>query len=193
MKTLSVVSAVALAVSVSVTSFVQAAPLKVGDKAPDFTATTIDGKTLALTDAKGADAVVICFTCLKCPVAVAYEGRFVDFARKYGNKKVKFLAINVNKGENLKDMKGRAEDKGFNFPFAYDETGLSAEAYGARVTPHLFVVDKNGKVAYIGSFDDNMNPKRVKKHFVTDAVDALLAGKTPEVTHSQAFGCGIKR
>ena len=78
-------------------------------------------------------------------------------------------------------MKTRAEEKDFNFPYAYDESGKSAAAYRARVTPHLFIIDADRKVAYIGSFDDNMVSKKVTKNYVCDAVDALLGGKKPSV------------
>jgi peroxiredoxin len=167
--------------------------LSVGDKAPNYKAESVDGKVAKLGDTKGAKAVVVCFTCNKCPIAVAYEDRFIEFVKKYKDKGVQFIALNVNKTENLEEMKKRAEEKKFNFTYAYDESGKSATAYGARVTPHLYVIDRDGVVAYIGSFDDNMKAKRATKHYVVDAVDALLEGKRPETTETKAFGCTIKR
>ncbi len=166
--------------------------LKVGDKGPDFTAETVDGKPITLGDTKGAKAVVICFTCNGCPVARAYEDRFIEFAGKYADKGVKFVAINVNKGETLEAMKNRAEEKGFNFPYAYDESRESAKSYGARVTPHLFILDEDGVVAYIGAFDDNMKMGDVKERYAIDAVEALLRGDSPKTTETKAVGCGIK-
>ena len=172
---------------------VHAEDLTVGDKAPSFKAQTTADKSITLADTKGAKAIVICFTCNKCPVARAYEDRFIDFNKKYRDKDVKFIALNVNTTENLEEMKERAENKKFNFPYAYDESGKSAEDYGARVTPHMFVVDADGVLAYMGAFDDNMNPKEVKESYVVAAVDALLKGDKPETTETKAFGCGIKR
>lgn len=168
-----------------------AAEIEVGAKAPEFKATGVDGKEYSLSSAsKDAKAVVVCFTCNNCPMAVAYEDRFIDFAKNYADKGVKFIAINVNSSEDLEKMKVRNEEKGFNYPYAFDKTGDSARAFGARVTPHLFVIDGDGKVAYRGSFDDkNQNPS---KHYVADAVDAVLAGKSPEVATTSAFGCGIR-
>jgi peroxiredoxin len=167
--------------------------IKVGDAAPEFKAETVDGKTLTLADTKGSKVVVITFTCNNCPVAVAYEDRFIEFAKQYEDKGVALVAINVNVTEDLEAMKKRAEEKGFNFPYAYDGSGKSAEAYGARVTPHMYIVDGDGKIAYIGAFDDNMNRDKVTKTYVVDAVDALLAGKRPEVSETKAVGCTIKR
>lgn len=171
-----------------------AAELEVGAKAPDFKGLPgTDGKEYGLSDMKDAKVVVVCFTCNQCPMSVNYEDRFVEFSKKYADKGVKFIAINANKAnesETLEAMKTRAEEKGFNFPYVYDESGKSASDYGAKVTPHLFVLDGKRTVAYIGSFDDKA--KGATKHYVADAVDAVLAGKTPEVTSNKAFGCGIR-
>src|SRR5690606_16162913 len=115
----------------------------------------------SLDDYKDAKAIVVTFTCNVCPVAVAYEDRFVEFTKKYGEKGVKFVAINCSPSEDLEKMKQRAEEKGFNFPYAYQEDGSAAKAYGAKVTPHIYVLDQDRNVAYIGAFDDNQNESKV--------------------------------
>ena len=169
-----------------------AAELEIGAKGPDFKAKGVDKKDYTLANAKEAKVVVLCFTCNRCPVSVAYEDRFIAFTKAYKKKGVEFVAINCNnRTENLEKMAQRAEEKGFNFPYAFDESGEAAGAYGARVTPHIFVLDKNRKLAYKGAFDDSM--KNPKKNYVADAVTALLAGETPKVTTTKAVGCGIAR
>lgn len=167
--------------------------LDVGDKAPDFKAIGVDGEEYTLEGAmKDAEAVVVCFTCNQCPVAQAYEDRFIAFNKDFEEQKIKFVAINVNP-ESMDDMKAKAEEKGFNFPYAQDESGESAKAYGAQVTPHLFVVDKEGKVAYIGAFDDNAEePEKVEEKYLEDAVKAVLKGEEPKKTKTRAVGCGIR-
>jgi peroxiredoxin len=165
------------------------AAVKSGDAGPDFKAKGVDGKDYNLGNIKDAKATVLCFTCNRCPMAISYEDRFIEFAKKYQDKGVKFVAINVNSGEDVSAMKQRAEEKGFSFPYVYDESGDSARAYGARVTPHLFVLDSKGKVVYQGAFDDAAN--NPTKHYIVDAVDAVLAGKTPAVAETRAFGCNI--
>jgi peroxiredoxin len=179
-----------LAVLALVSTSFAAEKLATGDKAPDFSAKTTDGKDINLANQSDAKVVVVCFTCNICPVAVAYEDRFIEFTKQYKDKGVSFVAINVNTTEDLEAMKQRAEEKGFNFPYAYDATGDSCRAYGAKVTPHLFVLDKDRTIAYQGSFDDNQR-KPTKAH-LKDAVDALLAGKAVEVSTTNAFGCGIR-
>jgi peroxiredoxin len=164
--------------------------IALGEKAPDFKVKGIDGKEYTLESFKDAKAIVITFTCNNCPVAVAYEDRFIEFAKKTKEKGVAFLAINCNTSENLAAMKQRAEEKGFPFVYAYDETSDSGHKYGARVTPHIFVLDKDRKVAYRGSFDDKQDGPT--KSYLADAVAAVIAGKKPELASTKAFGCGIK-
>ena len=180
--------AVAAVMIISTSSF--AAGVAIGDKAPDFEAVGVDGRLVNLESVKDAKVVVVNFTCNDCPVATAYEDRFIEFAKRYEDKGVKMLAINVNVSEDLDMMRERAQSKGFNFPYAYDASGDSARAYGATVTPHLFILDQNRNVAYKGSFDDKMSEPT--KHFAVDAVEAILAGKKPETASTKEFGCGIE-
>ena len=168
-----------------------AADVEVGGKAPDFKATGTDGKAYSLAKMGDAKAVVVCFTCNHCPVAVAYEDRFINFTKKYAKQGVKFVAINVNP-EDLEAMKTRVEEKGFNFPYLKDASGDSAKAFGAQVTPHMFLLDKNRKLAYAGAFDDNMDATQVSANYLVDAVDAVLAGKTPKTTRTRPVGCRIR-
>lgn len=168
-----------------------ASALDIGDEAPAFMAKGIDGKEYTLEKvSEKSEVVVVCFTCNQCPVAVAYEDRFVEFNKKYKGKKVTFIALNCNnRTEGLEAMKQRVEEKGLNFVYAFDESGAAAKEYGARVTPELFVI-KDGKIAYHGAYDDSLNDPT--KSYLVDAVDALLANTTPEVAETRAFGCGIK-
>ncbi|MGH7202201.1 MAG: thioredoxin family protein [Planctomycetaceae bacterium] len=169
--------------------------VNVGDAAPTFAGLPgTDDKSHSLSDFKDAQVVVVAFTCNGCPVAKAYEERFVEFTNSYKDKGVAFVAINVNnvEADKLPAMKKRAEQKGLNYPYLYDASQASAKQYGATVTPHLFVLDKDRKIAYMGAFDDEINPANVKQNYVPNAVDALLAGQAPEITESRQFGCGIK-
>ena len=184
------VMALSTLVSVGLVTGSNAADLEIGGKAPDFKAIGVDGKEYSLASLMDAKATVIAFTCNRCPVAVAYEDRFIEFQKKYASKDVKFVAINVNSTEDLKAMKERAEEKGLNYPYVYDESGDSARAFGAKVTPHLFVLDAKGALAYQGSFDDKQRDPTI--NYIEQAVDAVLAGTKPEVTMTKAFGCGIK-
>jgi len=181
--------AIAFALSLASTGF--GAGIKVGEKAPDFEAKGVDGKNYSLKSTSDAKVTVICFTCNHCPVAVAYEDRFIEFANKYKEKGVQFVAINVNP-ESEMDMKQRAEEKGFPFAYCKDESGKSARAFGARVTPHIFVLNQKRELAYVGAFDDNLDDSKVKEHYVTDAIDAILAGKPVAKATTRPVGCSIR-
>jgi len=173
----------------------QAAKLKIGDKAPDWSRIIgVDDKRHSLSEYKRAKVIVTVFTCNHCPVAVAYEDRLVALQKDYKKKGVQVIAVNVNNipADRLAKMKDRAKAKKFNFPYIYDKTQKIGRDYGAKVTPHVFVLDKNRKIAYMGAVDDNMSVKAVKVRFLREALDALLAGKAPPKTVTKQFGCSIK-
>lgn len=169
--------------------------LKIGDKAPDFKDLPgVDGKKHCLSDYADAKVVVVIFTCNHCPVAVAYEDRIIQLQKDYKDKGVQVIAINVNNipADRLDKMIERAKEKGFNFPYLYDETQQSAREYGATCTPHFFVLCQERKIAYMGAMDDSNNPGKVKENWLRDAIDALLAGKAPPKQVTQQRGCSIK-
>ncbi|MGV3607099.1 MAG: thioredoxin family protein [Planctomycetaceae bacterium] len=170
-----------------------AAELSPGDAAPEFGPLEgVDGKNYSTANTKRAKALVIVFTCNECPVAIAYQEKFNEFAKKYSKQGVAFIAINSNNAtENLAAMKEHAEKSGFAFPYVFDKSGEVADAFGAKVTPHVFVLDAQRKLVFSGPFDNKQTG--ATKHFVDEAVTAALAGKTPEVAKARPFGCSIHK
>jgi len=169
--------------------------VKVGDPAPKWSGIIgVDDKKHGLDDYAKAKLVVLVFTCNHCPIAVLYEDRLIELQKDYRSKGVRVVAVNVNNipDDRLEKMKERAKSKKFNFPYLYDESQKMGHDYGAKVTPHVFLLDKDRKVAYIGAVDDNNNPKAVKVKFVRDALDALLEGHQPPKTQTEARGCTVK-
>lgn len=172
----------------------QAAPA-VGEAGPAWSGLVgVDDKSHSLDEYADAKLVVVVFTCNHCPVAQAYQDRLIELAGDYKDQGVQFVAINVNNidADKLPAMKQRAEEKGFNFPYLYDPSQQIGHAYGATVTPHVFVLDQDRHVAYMGAIDDSQNPDNVTQQYLRDALDALLAGRTPETASTQQFGCSIK-
>lgn len=173
-----------------------AAELEIGARAPGFDLVdAISGETVYFSP--GAETTVLIFTCNQCPYSKAFENRIVALANEYQAKGVKFLAVNPNDdvrypGETLDKMKERAADKGFSFPYLKDGDSAIARAYGARVTPHVFVVDSDGVVRYRGYVDDSAKPGEREHTGLEDALDAVLAGESIEVDSTKAFGCTIK-
>ncbi len=173
---------------------VSASELTPGDVAPNFHGLPgTDGEKHGLADYRDAKAIVLVFTCNHCPVASGYEERLVALQKQYRGKGVQFVAINVSTmpADRLAAMQQRAKEKDFNFPYLYDASQKIGRDYGAAVTPHIFLLDKNRKIAYVGAIDDNLNPRKVKTHYLADALDSLLAGKKPPQETTKAFGCGI--
>jgi peroxiredoxin len=174
---------------------VRAADLKIGDAAPAFSKLAgVDGKMHSLADYTH-DVLVVAITCNHCPVAVAYEDRIIDFAKKHTNtpgSKVGLVAINVNNTDQdkLDKMVERSKEKGFNFDYIYDPSQKIARELGARVTPEFFVFDKDRKLVYHGAFDNSQ--KDPTENYLEPAVKAALAGTKPAIAETTPKGCGVK-
>lgn len=174
---------------------------KVGDTATDFKLKNVNGKTVSLANYKAAKGYIVVFTCNHCPYAKAYESRIMDLDKKYAAKGYPVIAISPNDpvaepADSFEKMQEQATKKGYTFPYLIDETQDITRAYGAKATPHVYVLQKTpagNVVKYIGAIDDDTeNTKADKVKYVEGAVNALLNGKQPEVTATKAIGCSIK-
>ena|SRR5688572_15963802 len=182
--------------------------LEIGAAAPDFKLLGVDGKTYSLADFKSSKVLVIIFTCNHCPTSQAYEERIKKIVTDYKDKGVQVVAISPNATEGLslselgytdvsdtyEEMKYRAKDKEFNFPYLYDgETQATSEKYGPVATPHVFIFDKDRKLRYQGRIDDMEKPtKTPNSHDTRAAIDDLLANKDVAVKTTKVFGCSTK-
>ncbi len=171
--------------------------LAVGTKAPAFSlVNAADGKTVAMKPNDGKLKVVV-FTCNQCPYAKAFEPRIIELANKYQHRGVTFYAVNPNdenkfSEETLENMKARADDQEYPFPYLKDGDSSIARAYGARVTPHVFLVDGEGVVRYRGYVDDSAKPAERKTTGLTNALEAIMSGREVGIAETRAFGCSIK-
>ncbi len=181
-------------------------PLPIGSPAPDFRLPGVNGKTYSLGDFASAKVLVMVFTCNHCPTAQAYEGRVARLQADYRDKGVAVVAISPNDpaavrldelgytdlGDSFDDMKVRAKDHGYTYPYLYDgETQATARAYGVLATPHVFIFDADRKLQYQGRFDDG-EVKAVKSPDARNAVVALLAGRPVPAATTRVFGCSTK-
>ena len=180
--------------------------LELGAKAPDFKLPGVDGKEYTLASFEEAKLLVVLFTCNHCPTAQAYEQRVIDFYEKYRPQGVELVAISPNSaeavrldelgysdlGDTLEDMKLRAKDQDFKFPYLYDgETQKTSTEYGVMATPHVYVFDQNRVLQYVGRIDD-AEVKEPKSHDLINAVEELLAGKSVTTPKTRVFGCSTK-
>ena len=198
---------VAVACALSLACAAQATTLAIGSAAPDFSLPGVDGKTYTLDSFREAEALVVVFTCNHCPTAQAYEDRIQQLAKAYAEKKVAVVAISPNDavavrldelgytdvGDSLDDMKQRAKDKGFTFPYLYDgDDQKVSRAYGPVATPHVFIFDRQRKLRFAGRIDNSEKPDRVTTHDTRDALEAVLAGKPVATETTKVFGCSVK-
>lgn len=153
----------------------------------------VDGKNHSLDDLKNAKAVVVVFTCNHCPVAQSYEKRLVKLANESRKKGVELVAISVSRYEadSLEAMKKRSADVKYPFAYLQDSTQMIGKKYGALWTPSVFLLDAKRQVVYMGGVDDSIYAEKVERHFLKDAIDAVLAGKPVELTETKPVGCPI--
>lgn len=180
--------------------------LEIGQKAPDFRLPGIDGKFHTLSEYK-AGVLVILFSCNHCPTAQAYEDRVIRFVDDYKDKDVQLVEISPNSppgllleelgytdlSDSFEEMKIRAKDKGYNFPYLYDgDTQEVSLKYGPAATPQAFVFDKDRHLQYVGRLDGKEKPGSANAEDLRAAVDALLEGKLPKTQVTKTFGCSTK-
>lgn len=172
--------------------------LQLGDLAPDFDLSGVDGRSYSLRNFADSPLLVIVFSCVHCPYVVGSEERMMQFERDYRARGVAFVALNSNAETTYADdsfagMQARAQERGFEFPFLHDKTQQVALAYGALKTPHYFVFDAARKLRYTGRMDDRpRHPGEETTRELRDAVDALLEGQEIAVPLSNPIGCNVK-
>lgn len=171
--------------------------LALGDPGPAFSLKGTDGAMHSLEETRGPKGTAIIFTCNECPFSKGYEDRLISIAKEFQPKGVGFIAINANDpkvqpGDGYEFMVKRAEEKSFPYPYVVDDTQAIALAYGAKVTPHVFLLDADGKLVYRGRVDDSLDLLKVKKGDFRAALNALVTGKPIPVADTKAFGCGVK-
>lgn len=181
--------------------------LEIGSTAPNFKLLGIDDKFYTLDNFKNAEILVVIFTANHCPTAQAYEDRIIQLVKDYKDKNVSIVCISSNNpealrldemgysdlGDTFEEMKIRAKDKGFDFPYLYDgDKQEAAKVYGAMATPHVFIFDKLRKLRFTGRIDDAENIKKATTHDTRNAINALIEGKKVSVEKTKAFGCSIK-
>lgn len=177
-------------------------PWRIGDVV-DFEAPTLEGKKVRLADLRGK-VVVVDFWSIRCPWSRGYDDRLKALFEDYSKKGVVFLALNPNNTEVARSGKDpyaaiRKYVRRAKIPFTVgiDRNGAIARRFGARTTPHAFVIDPKGRLVYAGGIDDDFQFRKSREGeeptpWLRNALDAVLAGKKVEPAVTQPFGCSIK-
>lgn len=181
--------------------------LAIGANAPDFDLPGVDGTRYTLASFAPAKVLVIVFTANHCPTAQAYEDRIAKLHADFSGRGVQLVLVSPNDplalrldeqsytdlGDSFEEMKVRAKDKGWTFPYLYDgDTEEMSRKYGPVATPHVFVFDAARTLRFVGRVDDNENPAKSKTADARDAIEAVLAGRPVAVETTKVFGCSVK-
>jgi peroxiredoxin len=172
---------------------------QVGDTATDFRLKNVDGQLYSLSDIPNAKGYIVVFTCNVCPYAKGYEQRIIELHQKYAPQGYPVVAINPNdpavqSGDSFEEMQKLAKEHTYPFLYLFDERQEVYPVYGATKTPHVFLLDKNRVVKYIGAIDDSPEDAAgVEVPYLANAIEALKMGKEPDPSVTRAIGCGIKR
>ncbi|MGH2454557.1 MAG: thioredoxin family protein [bacterium] len=163
-----------------------------------FTLPGVDGKTYGPESFAETPALAVIFWCNHCPYVRAWEDRVIALAQEYADRGVQFLLINSNDpakypDDSFEQMTVRAREKGYPFPYLFDESQAVARQYGATRTPEIFLFDRDRTLRYHGATDDSVDdPAAVRVRFFRDAIEAVLGGRAPEVAETPPRGCTIK-
>lgn len=177
------------------------AQYKVGDVATDFKLKNVNEKFVSLKDYDSAKGFIVIFTCNHCPYAKAYEDRIIELDKNFKELGYPVIAINPNDPalqpqDSFEEMQVRAKEKGFTFPYLFDDGQKVFPVYGATKTPHVYILQKeNDKniVKYIGAIDNNYEDANdVSERFVYEALSNLLKGEKVDQPNTVAIGCSIK-
>jgi peroxiredoxin len=173
--------------------------LPLGTKAPDFSLVNVDGRTISLADFKGKPALLVAFICNHCPFVKHIANPLAQLTAEYMAKGAAVVGINSNDAasypaDSPEQMVREAEERGYQFPYLYDDTQDIAKDYQAACTPDFFLFDGNQKLVYRGQFDDSRPDSGipVTGKDLRAALDAVLAGKKPSENQRPSIGCNIK-
>jgi peroxiredoxin len=173
--------------------------LPLGTKAPDFSLINVDGQTVSLADFADAPALLVMFICNHCPFVKHLAPALAQLAPVYMARNVAVVGINSNDASNYpadspEQMVHEAEERGYQFPYLYDENQEVAKAYRAACTPDFFLFDGDQRLVYRGQFDDSRPDSGIPitGRDLRAALDAVLAGKRPSEEQRPSIGCNIK-
>jgi peroxiredoxin len=173
--------------------------LPLGTKAPDFSLVNVDGRTVSLADFQKSPALLVIFMCNHCPFVKHLADSLAQFTAEYTAKGAAVVGISSNDvatypADSPEQMVREAEERGYQFPYLYDETQEVAKAYRAACTPDFFLFDRDRRLAYRGQFDDSRPDSGIPitGKDLRAALDAVLAGKKPSEKQLPSIGCNIK-
>lgn len=187
--------------AVALVSFAPVTELPIGAEMPKADVKmkdVVSGKEVSLKDAVKKNGLLVMFSCNTCPYVIRNQQRTREVAAFAQKNEIGVILINANAAQRTGDdsheaMKQYAKVQGYKWYYAADDKNELADAFGATRTPENFLFNKDGKLVYHGSIDDNPNESDVKRKHLLTAIEEMLNGKEVSVTKTRSVGCGIKR
>ena len=175
-------------------NFLEKKVVKLGQTVPDFKLKDAMGKTHQLSSDRGKP-VMIHFWSATCPFVMRYEERLQEIADEYSKRGVVIFGIDSNSNETADQIKKVSANRKVNYPILIDSGNQVADQFGAITTPHIFILDKDGKLIYEGAVDDQgwSEDNPVKKRYVREALNAHLSGLPIPISQTKSVGCTVKR
>ena len=171
--------------------------ISIGSKMPgsDYILKNINGKESELSTYKKENGLLVIFSCNTCPWVIRWQGRYNPISELCSKNNIGFVAVNSNASQHdgvdsFDLMKEHADKYEYMFPYVLDSEASLAKAFGAMVTPHVYLFDKNGDLRYRGAIDDG--PKRVKRDYLVDAISSVSKDKSVRIKTTKTLGCSIK-
>jgi thiol-disulfide isomerase/thioredoxin len=166
---------------------------EIGDPVPPFSLPDTSGVAHAVPQDPAPAATVIAVTCNHCPHVIAWNPHIRRAAEEYGERGVRFLAINANDSsrypaDSFEAMQRFVRDQQWPIPYLHDETQDVARALGAQATPHIFVLDAGHRLVYRGA----PSSEHENAEWLRAALDATLAGTAPAEAETRPRGCSVK-
>ena len=194
------IATIAATITLLLTALPGAWALDLGDSAPlaDKRMKNVDGSMVSIASAAGEKGTLVIFGCNHCPWVVAWQDRIAALGNAAMTQGVGVIMVNSNDpkaypSDDFDGMVKRAEEVGYQFPYVVDDDSGVAKAFGAKHTPEAFLFNREGKLVYHGTIDDNaQNPEQVEKRYLKEAVDAVVAGNAVPTPQTKALGCSIK-
>ena len=173
------------------------APLALGQEAPDFDLPAIDGQRYSLASFEQKPVLVIIFSANHCPYVGSWEDRMIALGKEFGERGVAFALISSNDAEkfpqdSFEEMRKRAEERSYPFPYLYDETQAAAREYGATRTPEVFLFDEKRVLRYHGAIDSDYEEGPDLQPYLRNALEQVLGGQEVTTAETPAVGCSLK-
>ena len=186
-----------LTLSIIAFTLLMSEEISIGSKIPgsDYILKNINGNESELSTFKKENGLLVVFSCNTCPYVIRWQDRYNPISELCAENNIGFVAVNSNSSQHdgvdsFESMKDHAEEYGYNFSYVMDSGSKLAKAFGALVTPHVYLFDKKENLRYRGAIDDG--PKRVKRNYLIDAINSISNGKSVKIKATKTLGCSIK-